>query len=121
MHRRLIAALPMWLIPLLGAGAVWRRLGERGIVDWAPGLWITALFGVGVAAYAVLAAAAPPEDRPPFPGPRWVAMAALGLIMSAAALALYGPMRRIGLLADDFALLELARTLDLAPARWEYL
>jgi hypothetical protein len=47
-------------------------------------------------------------------------MACLGLTMCAAA-ALYWPMRRIGLLADDFALLELARTLDLAPARWEYL
>ena len=121
MHRRQIATLPMWLIPLLGAGAIWRRLGERGIVDWAPGLWITVLFGVGVAAYAVFAASAPHKDRLPFSGPRWVTMAALGLAMSATAVALYGPMRRIGLLADDFALLELARTLDLAPTRWEYL
>ena len=119
----LIGALPMWLIPTLGAGTVWRHLGERGIVDWAPHLWVKYLFGVAVIAYAVLAAVVLGEDRPPRPlsGPRWVTTACLGFAMCAAAVVLYWPMRRIGLLADDFALLEFARTLDLAPARWEYL
>ena len=67
----------MWLIPLLGAGAIWWRLGERGMVDWAPGLWITVLFGVSVIAYAVLAAVAPRKNRPSFSGPRWVTMVSL--------------------------------------------
>ncbi len=117
-HTALIA-----LASVLGAAAVWRRLAERAVVAYDPGAWVPVLLGVAVVGYAILIGVGTDDGLPPRPVPQLhrATPICLMLVMSTAAVALYRPMLHIGLLADDFALLDLARTLDLMPRRWEYL
>lgn len=122
MRATLRLGVPAQLVALLSLGAVWRRLAERGLVPWAPGFWITLAFAVAVVGYAGMVVWRDREVRPPMPRPApWMLTVALALVMCAAAAALYQPILHIGLLSDDFALLQTARDLELAPARWEYL
>ena len=109
-------------IAVLGAGVIWRRLAERGLIAWSPGPWITIGFALAVLAYACVAARRDRAVRSPPPRPpSWARTLALSLVTCAAALALYRPILSIGLLADDYGLLPLARDLELTPERWGYL
>ena len=113
---------PVAAIAVLGAGVIWRRLAERELVAWSPGPWITIGFAVAVLAYACVAAlrARAVRSSPSRP-PSWARTLALSLVTCGAALALYQPILSIGLLADDYGLLPLARDLELTPERWGYL
>jgi hypothetical protein len=113
---------PARVIAFLGVGVVGMRLAERGLIAWAPGPWIAVAFAVAVLGYAGLAVWRDRMARPPISrSPSWMWTAALALVTCAAAAALYRPILSIGLLADDYGLLPLARELELTPIRWGYL
>jgi hypothetical protein len=115
-------ATPASVVAILGVGAIWNRLAERGLVAWTPGLWVTVAFALAVLSYACVTVWRDRTVRPPISrSPSVIWTATLALITCAAAVALYQPILSIGLLADDYGLLPLARELELTPIRWGYL
>ena len=113
---------PARVIAILGVGVVWQRLAERGLGAWSPGLWIIVAFAIAVLAYACVIVWRGREARLPIlrsPSLAWTV--ALALIACAASVALYRPILSIGLLADDYSLLKVAREFELTPIGWGYL